>query len=408
MEHSSFTSKQINEIRNFHINERKSLFYISKYFKCHEQTIRKVCVANNITVKHGLDLKFTNDDLRLIIDDYLVYKSISFLSKKYNLGPNSIRKILIKNNIQLLRKGFNISFPPEIEVKICENYKTGQTIKQITKAYKISYTNLQSIFKKYNLITRFTPKNKINQNYFKKINTFYKAYFLGLISADGCLLKNRKNDIHPARFSISLQSRDSYLLQKLSNEIGLLKKLRLVNKHGKRQHQHRISFADKEFCSNLVKMGCGSNKSFTLEFPTKVPKNLLHAYILGFFDGDGSITVHEKLKKGNFNIICPPKFAITLKQNLSKLSNSGGWILTTKCQNGILSQVRYSGNLQLLHIFHFLYRYSPFFLKRKYNKFLDLIRLNPKKYIEFMIKIDPYWKILYEQTKNYESNDIKW
>lgn len=36
-------------------------------------------------------------------------------------------------------------------------------------------------------------KKVYNENYFEKIDSEDKAYFLGLIAADGCIINNEKN-----------------------------------------------------------------------------------------------------------------------------------------------------------------------------------------------------------------------
>lgn len=47
--------------------------------------------------------------------------------------------------------------------------------------------------------------------------------------------------------------------------------------------------------NDLEKLGCVSNKSLILKFPTKeqVPENLTSHFLRGYFDGDGSVFLSE-------------------------------------------------------------------------------------------------------------------
>lgn len=63
-----------------------------------------------------------------------------------------------------------------------------------------------------------------NENYFDIINTPGKAYFLGLMFADGCIchtdkIGKFKNVLHTYRMSISLQERDKVILELFRKEL---------------------------------------------------------------------------------------------------------------------------------------------------------------------------------------------
>lgn len=49
-----------------------------------------------------------------------------------------------------------------------------------------------------------------NENYFEKIDTEDKAYFLGFIMADGCILKNRNT------LKIIIHKKDKHILEDFS------------------------------------------------------------------------------------------------------------------------------------------------------------------------------------------------
>lgn len=57
-------------------------------------------------------------------------------------------------------------------------------------------------------------KYLLNKNLFKIIDSEWKAYFLGLIFADGNIQKDRY------RLTLSLSKKDKEILQKLSKQMG--------------------------------------------------------------------------------------------------------------------------------------------------------------------------------------------
>jgi hypothetical protein len=85
----------------------------------------------------------------------------------------------------------------EQKIEICNKYKTGEyTLIKLANEYNVKYPTVSSILKvrKISLrkdISALHQKYTINQNYFDKIDTEEKAYFLGFLYADG--YNNEKN-----------------------------------------------------------------------------------------------------------------------------------------------------------------------------------------------------------------------
>lgn len=126
-----------------------------------------------------------------------------------------------------------------------------------------------------------------NDDYFESINTEDKAYFLGLLFADGNVYSKTN------RVQITLSNKDVYILKEFSERIGYKGKLYLD-----KVIYSKLILPSKKMCADLTKLGCTPRKSLTLEFPTLVPDHLLHHFIRGCFDGDG----HVSFRKNNFNI----------------------------------------------------------------------------------------------------------
>jgi hypothetical protein len=129
--------------------------------------------------------------------------------------------------------------------------------------------------------------NNFNDDYFETINTEDKAYFLGLLFADGNVYTARN------RVQITLVNEDAYILKKFSECIGYSGKMYID-----REKYSKLILPSKKMCEDLTKLGCTPNKSLTLQFPTEVPDKLMHHFIRGCFDGDG----HVSKRNNTFNI----------------------------------------------------------------------------------------------------------
>ena len=92
----------------------------------------------------------------------------------------------------------------------CRDYHNGQTITEIARNYNISAPTVWYWLKKRGIKIRGKRKYKIIESYFDEIDTKEKAYFLGLLYADGYNYTAGKNK----HFSLSLVDTDVLILFK--------------------------------------------------------------------------------------------------------------------------------------------------------------------------------------------------
>ena len=153
----------------------------------------------------------------------------------------------------------------------------------------------------------------INQNYFKQINTEEKAYFLGLIYADGNVTGNI--------FQILLAEEDAGVLEILKNSIKPSSKLYYYDrKNIKWKNCKRFSIHNKEIVKDLQNWGVYERKTYTsLKIP-KINNVLIKHFIRGFLDGDGFISFTESNFIFSAILIANLKFLIFLSNNTISLS----------------------------------------------------------------------------------------
>ena len=198
----------------------------------------------------------------------------------------------------------------------------------------------------------------LDKKYFKEIDTKEKAYFFGLLYADGSIYK-RKDRPGTYRIQLKLQEQDEYIIQKFKEAIKTDINIR------KEKDGSRLIFTNKEIAEDLISHGCIENKSKIKKFP-EIKKELFWDFLRGYFDGNGSVGI---LKTSTyFRIFTGSKdFAEGLKNELAlygikinifdNSNSSGTWELSTgkKEQVKIISEK--------------MYEETELFLTRKKEKF---------------------------------------
>lgn len=138
--------------------------------------------------------------------------------------------------------------------------------------------------------TRYKNSLPIDETFFETINTEEKAYFLGLLSADGFVDRNGRV------FKINLQSRDEHILHDMKAAMKSghpIKSRQTAGGFPGSGSQKLLAISSKRMVSDLAKYGIVPGKSKTLTFPD-LPAELERHFARGAFDGDGHLRVNPK------------------------------------------------------------------------------------------------------------------
>lgn len=177
-------------------------------------------------------------------------------------------------------------FPQKEQEKITEEYTNGVTLRQICKNHNIKSTEtIRNILRK-NGVSIIGHRNRypINEDYFNEIDSFDKAYWLGVLFADGTVSENRES------FRLGMIDRehiDKYkkAIGAINHKIGTTVDIRFKEP----SLEYHLGIRNKKMHNSLIRHGCVPNKTEKLkDFPV-LPKNLYPHFLRGFFDGDGSI-----------------------------------------------------------------------------------------------------------------------
>lgn len=332
---------------------------------------------------------------QVILDYTQNYLTFKELQKKHRISQETIYKILNKNNIKrfpreesiYLRNAKENGCPlsqKELEQAIIDNYLSGQGQKASGRPFGLTYSNVKTILKKYNIPIRNQQESasissinrriyNCNDNYFD-IESHNMAYILGFLASDGSV--NEKDN----RIKIGLSSIDREILEKIKREIQIEKEiLDYITNHG--FNVSELVWTSREHKRKLREYGIVPNKTFKLQPPYSLTPKYYIDYIRGYFDGDGSVNLIKNTNgRGQGNIrwqICSATPEI-LKWILNVLETFG-----IKRTN-LLKQSR-KGQLPIYYfqfssvpsreIFKILYTPNSLKLKRKYDHFEKIVKL---------------------------------
>lgn len=148
----------------------------------------------------------------------------------------------------------------------------------------------ESVFENDLIFKKEVPESKqifkyhpnIDIHYFKQVDTKKKAYWLGFLFADGFIKTNKGV---PYRVGIDAGIKDVWLIDRFIKDIGVNPKY-IQNL----KNRFRISFICKEIIRDLIRNGLipGKEKSNNIKFPLLKNRELDLAFLLGYFDGDGT------------------------------------------------------------------------------------------------------------------------
>lgn len=211
-----------------------------------------------------------------------------------------------------------------------------------------------------------------DRNFFKKIDSDEKAYVLGLLYADGNVINSQ----------MQLWLNDVDLLE---NVRFLLKSNHPIKNYKRQPKIFKYMIGSIELVDDLIKLGCVPNKSLILKFPTEdqVPEKFIGSFMLGYFDGDGSISIFDdgqKNPKWNFNIAGTESFCISFRDKLCKYCD----LFKVDLQKvKSIFTVNFSGRSpnRIIKIYNFLYKNpEKFGLRRKLDKIKNYLSKNVRKY----------------------------
>jgi hypothetical protein len=129
------------------------------------------------------------------------------------------------------------------------------------------------------LRARTIATQAIHHDYFSALDTPLKAYIVGLLAADGTVSSDEP------RIRLKLHVKDACLVEMVREELAPYTPLQ------RRAAAIEFAVSSPQLVADLARFGVVPRKSYCLKWPGKIPVLLHHAFLLGYFDGDGSLTM---------------------------------------------------------------------------------------------------------------------
>lgn len=261
--------------------------------------------------------------------------------------------------------------------EIVQMFQNGMSCEQIAKTlgeYPQSVTNLlRSEFPGI----QFLP-NRGNTHYFDVIDSYAKAYIVGFIAADGALVKTKTT----TTLTITIKYEDRAVLEFIKLEIGNTHKLQEIKRKSsfdstKQIHHIRYTISSPDITRALNNLGITSSKSLTMkDIIWNIPKQFRDAFIIGYFDGDGSVSVQESQHPNDRGIMCYSySLYIQIRGTKEFLQGVCKHLEISDShihERGPIPSLAFASKKDVVRFFT-CYNNLPFYYKRKHDKFLARI-----------------------------------
>ena len=300
---------------------------------------------------------------------------------------NTARNVrrLLRNRLGNIHGHPKIVITDEKKVQIKELLDRGKNPKQISDLLGIKYPTIAGYLRLQGY--SFLP-NQGNIRYFEKVDTSAKAYILGFIAADGALVPAKKTST--VTLTITVKYEDKAILEFIKSEIGNSHELLEIRRPSgydktKMIHHIRLSMSNSQIVHDIMKYGIKPNKSLTMgNIIENIPTEFRDAFIVGYFDGDGSVSIRDGKHPNNRGILCNDHSLYIqirgTKEFLKGICNHLNISESHIYQRDSISSLAFA-NKKDTYRFYQCYQYLPFYYKRKHDKFLK--RINHPSYDKY-------------------------
>ena len=300
-----------------------------------------------------------------VIDLYLNHPELSNrnIANKFNISISTVSRIARLNDLprRTGNSGKKLTLQQENEIK--EKYSQGIPLIQLQKEYGISYDKIKNITKNCENVSAAKRLNpNLNENYFEKIDSKEKAYWLGWLISDGAI--TNQPDKNKFQLELTIKKEDEDILHLLEQDLGVTNKV-----YPSQNNQYkRFSLGCKKIILDLEKLGITQNKTFVVNVPS-FNKEFNSSFLRGLFDGDGGFTHYIRTTGQVCNELsfCGNEFVMTwIQQTL--FNEIPDLTKNNITKENSIKRIRWSAKKDIILIRDYLYNNcNNHYLKRKYN-----------------------------------------
>jgi len=271
----------------------------------------------------------------------------------------------------------------EVKEQILKLYEEGMgaySIAKIVGHAKFSVLTFLNTLKVVRKGATYRKHKFKDEHYFDVIDSDDKAYFLGLLWADGCNYRRNDKGKQAHQIVINLQEKDGYIIKELARKIfqndDIVSYVIKKTSEGfeNRQNQFSLRIPSKHISNTLLNYGMTPRKSFDVGMPININWNslTLRGFIRGFLDGDGSIYRNSNSSHYGVSFISSVKHIHEMNDMIeSQFGKKMSVELKTEYSQ-LMATSKFHGNQITKSFLDWLYKDSTVCLTRKYDKYIQL------------------------------------
>lgn len=250
------------------------------------------------------NMDFDKDEF---IEKFKELKTATKMAKEYGCSTTTILNYAHKFGYDCSRKPL---LSPEQIQDIINKYETCLS-KDLAKDYGVSRSLILKIWIESGCHGKAHKIYTYNENYFESIDSPDKAYFLGLMAADGCVYQY--NDNRQSSIKLSLSQQDEYVLDRFNYYMQSNKPINYLNREPYLPAAI-VEYSINKMALDLKKYNIVPRKTYTYE-PVILSDWLMPHYFRGYIDGDGWISTSKQTSPAAYRIgICGFKHNLYIMQ----------------------------------------------------------------------------------------------
>ena len=279
--------------------------------------------------------------------------------------------------------------------EIIKEYYEKLSSKYLAEKYNVAKATMTKFLKLHNINLEkpygFYRKYSLDETFFDNIDSEEKAYFLGLLYADGYNSEQRNT------VRLCLAEEDKETVLSFAKALKTNKPVRYqIKNQPNRKNVYVLDIISARMSKRLKELGCPQAKTFLIKFPDFLDKSLINHFIRGYFDGDGHIGITGKVAR--FSLVGTEDFCDSVTKIFSDILGVHSRIVKIhpeRCNN--ITSFVVQGNQQIIKVANFLYQNATIFMQRKYDKYLEILKVDDtihikQRYCQICGKPIKYWK----------------
>ena len=284
--------------------------------------------------------------------------------------------------------------------EIFREFEKGKSIKSLGRKYRVNWSIISNRLIEEGMYVREERfVHQFNESFFSKIDSPKKSYWLGWMYSDGFV---QIHSIYGGKYiGLDLDEKDKSVVEgfrdSLESNMSVKEIIHKPPKNYKWKKEEyksqRLIFHSKRMFNHLGKLGVVPRKSLILTFPDKnqVPNKFIKPFLLGYFEGDGSITKHLRKRVNTYRlgmgIVGTLEFCEGYKKHLELIYKEYG----IEPIIGLRKEKRSKTNTYTLNVgstssilvwFDSLYSSFDSYMDRKKQKIIDYCKWYNQTYIK--------------------------